>query len=76
MNEPNAERLVAIELLGRPKGIEVLSIYGSHTNLSRQRIDKAIAHLEQAGILQRADQGRVKASEAFVLLQDLGLVAI
>jgi hypothetical protein len=69
------ERLVTIELLGRPRGRDRDRMYRTLRELSRESIDEAIASLEQAGVL--VSTGRtVKASNALSRLELLNLIGI
>lgn len=74
--EPNAERLVAEQLLGHPRGIETARIYELLSDIPRQRVDRAIAHLRESGVLKPSDHGRVIASEPVLLLESLGLLGV
>jgi hypothetical protein len=70
-----AAYLVAVELLGRgPRGRRRESIYRA-LDRNRSDIDAAITTLERAGVLTVAGR-TVKASEAFICLESLGLIAI
>jgi hypothetical protein len=71
----DCERLVAIELLGRPRGRERERLYGSLRTYDRQVIDTAIASLEAKGLLTIAG-ARVIASEPLRHLERLELVAV
>jgi hypothetical protein len=74
MNEPDVQRLVAIEVLGRPGGRERGRMYRS-LRLEREAIDDALASLETAGVL-RMTATRVYATEALRRLESLALVGI
>ncbi|HTZ87929.1 MAG TPA: hypothetical protein VMB05_14780 [Solirubrobacteraceae bacterium] len=69
------ERLVAIELLGRPRGRDRERMYRTLRELSHETIDEAIASLEQAGVLVTAGR-TVKASSALARLERLNLIAV
>jgi hypothetical protein len=69
------ERLVAIELLGRPPGRGRDRMYRTLRELSRETIDEAIASLEQAGVLVTAGR-TVRASNALTRLERLNLIGI
>jgi hypothetical protein len=69
------ERLVAIELLGRPRGRDRDRMYRTLRELSRESIDDAIASLEQAGVLVTAGR-TVRASSALNRLERLNLIGI
>lgn len=69
------ERLVAIELLGRPRGRDRDRMYRTLRELSRETIDEAIASLEQAGVLVIAGR-TVRASGALARLERLNLIGI
>jgi hypothetical protein len=69
------ERLVAIELLGRPRGRDRDRMYRTLRELSRETIDEAIVSLEQAGVLVTAGR-TVRASNALTRLERLNLIGI
>jgi hypothetical protein len=69
------ERLVAIELLGRPRGRDRDRMYRTLRELSRETIDEAIVSLEQAGVLVTAGR-TVRASSALARLERLNLIGI
>jgi DNA-binding MurR/RpiR family transcriptional regulator len=69
------ERLVAIELLGRPRGRDRDRMYRTLRQLSRETVDEAIASLEQAGVVVIAGR-TIKASSALVRLERLNLIGI
>jgi hypothetical protein len=69
------ERLVAIELLGRPRGRDRDRMYRTLRQLSRETVDEAIASLEQAGVVVTAGR-TIKASSALVRLERLNLIGI
>jgi len=69
------ERLVAIELLGRPRGRDRERMYRTLREFSRETIDEAIASLEQAGVLVSAGR-TVKASGALERLERLNLIGV
>jgi hypothetical protein len=69
------ERLVAIELLGRPRGRDRDRMYRTLRELSRETIDEAIVSLEQAGVLETAGR-TVRASTALNRLERLNLIGI
>lgn len=74
MSEPNAERLVAEQLLNRPRGIAVEQLYDLLSDIEPERINHAILNLRQAGVLQPFNHGKVAASEAVLYLEDLRLL--
>jgi len=69
------ERLVTIELLGRPRGRDRDRMYRTLRNLRRETIDEAIVSLEQAGVLVTAGR-TVKASSALMRLERLDLIGL
>jgi hypothetical protein len=71
----DCERLVAIELLGRPSGRERTRMYRTLRAYSPETIDAAISSLEAKGLLRVAGV-RVVASESMQHLERLSLVAI
>jgi hypothetical protein len=71
----DCERLVVVELLGRPRGRERTRMYGTLHIHSRETIDAAISSLEATGVLRVAG-GRVVASEPMRHLERLSLLAI
>jgi hypothetical protein len=74
-NHESPERLVTIELLGRPRGRDRDRLYRALHELGRETIDEAIASLEAAGVL--VTTGRtVKASGALARLERLNLIGL
>jgi hypothetical protein len=71
----DCERLVAIQLYGRPRGRERERMYRSLRTYSREAIDTAISSLEATGVLRVAG-ARVVASESMQHLERLGLLAV
>ncbi len=71
----DCERLVAIELLGRPHGRERDRMYHTLRAHSRETIDAAINSLETTGVLRVAG-ARVVASDSMQHLERLSLLAI
>ncbi|HTU79581.1 MAG TPA: hypothetical protein VMF09_12555 [Solirubrobacteraceae bacterium] len=69
------ERLVVIELLGRPHGRDRERMYRTLRELSREAIDEAIVSLEQAGVLVIAGR-TVRASSALARMERLNLIGI
>lgn len=74
--EPNAERLVAEQVLGHPRGIETARIYELLSDIPPERVDRAIAHLRDSGVLEPSNHGGVIASEPVLLLEALGLLGV
>jgi hypothetical protein len=71
----DCERLVAIQLFGRPRGRERERMYRSLRTYSRETIDAAIGSLEATGVLRVAG-ARVVASGSMQHLERLGLLAV
>lgn len=71
----DCERLVAIELIGCPRGRARTAIYRSLRTYGREAIDAAISSLEATGVL-RVVGARVVAGEPMQHLERLAMLAI
>jgi hypothetical protein len=76
MHKQNTDRLVAEQLIGRPRGVEIERIYIEFSDIPRERIDGAIQSLRESGVLRLVTGSRVIASEPVLVMEALGLVAI
>lgn len=69
------QRLVVIELLGRPRGHRRPTIYRHLRGHDQAAINAAIASLVEDGVLTTSDD-RVTGTPALVRLEALGLIGV
>jgi len=71
----HAERLVAIQLLGYPRGRRRESVHRALEGIGREAIDEAITNLENVGVLVAAER-TLRASDALTHLDRLKLIGV
>jgi hypothetical protein len=70
------QRLVVIDLLGRPRGHRRPTIYRHLRGHDQAAINAAIASLVEDGVLTTSDDDRVTTTPALVRLEALGLIGV